>query len=192
MAEADNHNDKLQQEKNELNALIRHGITFEVKDTEVSVKRRWFGLRRKKTIREVTHRFTICEPTLAVLDRLSAEWIEFQIDDEKLQSTDGMARARNMVRTQAERCARVVAIAVLGEECWIPQPHGTVTIWKEDTARIEELTRLFMRHVKPSKLHQLFVLINTTCNLPDFLTSIRLMQTERTTTPNRIERNNTD
>lgn len=192
MADNTDNNDKLQQEKNELNALIRNGITFEVKDTEVSVERRWFGLRRKKVARDVTHRFTICEPTLAVLDRLSAEWIEFQIDDEKLQSTDGMARARNMVSTQAERCARVVAIAVLGEECWKPKPHGTVTIWKEDTERIEELTRLFMRRVKPSKLHQLFVLINTTCNLPDFLNSIRLMQTERTTTPNRIERGNTD
>ena len=181
---------KLEQEREELNAMIGKGVTFDVKDVTFDVKKRFFGFLKKRTPKEVTRRFTIHEPTLATLDRLSAEWIELAIDDDAMKSNNGMQIARTMAHNQSIRCAKVVAIAVLGEDRLIPQPGKCGTRWVEDTKRLDELTNLFARTVKPSKLYQLVVLINTMCNLGDFLNSIRLMSTERTTMPNRIEEDN--
>lgn len=184
----DNENKKrLEQERQELNALIGKGVSFEVMDVEFNSQSRFLGLIKKHTKEEVTRKFTIKEPTLATLDRLSREWVEFAIDDDALKSADGMNAARTMVRTQANRCARVVAIAVLGEDRLIPIPGKGCTRWIEDERKVDELTELFARKITPSRLYQLYSVVNTMCNLGDFVNSIRLMCTERTTMPNRIE-----
>ena len=181
---------KLEQERAELNTLINKGVSFEVKDIEYEVKKKFFGLIRKRTPKEVVRKFTIEEPTLSTLDRLSAEWIEFAFDEQDLKSSESMKAARTMAHNQSVRCARIVAIAVLGEDRLIPKPGKGGTRWIEDSERIEELTSLFARSIRPSKLYQLYVLINAMCNLGDFLNSIRLMSMERTTMPNRIEESN--
>lgn len=183
--------EKLEQERQELNTLIGKGISFEVKDVEFEVKKHW-GVFKKRVPKEVTRKFTINEPTLATLDRLSSEWIEFAIDEEVMKSADGMKSARLYAKKHCERCAKVVAIAVLGEDRLIPMPGKGGTRWIEDEAKLNELTRLFLRTVKPSRLYQLYVLINAMCNLGDFLNSIRLMSTDRTTMPNPIEQSNVD
>lgn len=181
---------KLEQERNELNALINKGVSFEVKDTEFVVDKRLFGFIKKRKPQEITRKFTINEPTLATLDRLSAEWIEFAIDESMMKAADGMKGARLYANKHCERCAKVVAIAVLGEDRLKPVPGAGGTRWVEDGRKVEELTRLFMRTIKPSQLYQLYVLINAMCNLGDFLNSIRLMSTDRTTVPNPIEESN--
>ena len=178
---------KLEQERQELNTLIGKGVSFEIKDVEVETQSRFFGLVKKHTRNEVTRKFTINEPTLATLDRLSREWVEFAIDDDALQSADGMNAARTLAHTQAIRCARVIAIAVLGEDRLIPIPGIGCTRWIEDERKVDELTELFSRTIKPSRLYQLYSVVNTMCNLGDFVNSIRLMCTARTTAPNRIE-----
>lgn len=178
---------QLEQERQELNTLIGKGVSFEIKDVEVETHSRFFGLVKKHTRKDVTRKFTINEPTLATLDRLSREWVEFAIDDEALKSADGMNAARTLVRTQAIRCARVVAIAVLGEDRLIPVPGIGCTRWIEDERKMDELTELFARTIKPSRLYQLYSVVNTMCNLGDFVNSIRLQSIERTTMPNRIE-----
>ena len=181
--------EKLEQERQELNTLIGKGVSFEVKDVEFETVKRW-GFFKKHTPKEVTRKFTITEPTLATLDRLSSEWIEFAIDEEALKSSDGMVAARQYAHKHCERCAKVVAIAVLGEDRLIAIPGKGGARWIEDEAKLEQLTRLFLRTIKPSRLYQLYVLINTMCNLGDFLNSIRLMSTDRTTMPNPIEQSN--
>ena len=181
----------LEQEKAELNALINKGVSFEVADTKIEVKRRFFGLIKKRVVVEVKRQFKIEEPTLGTLDRLSAEWIEFAIDEAALQSDDGMQKARTLAHSHSMRCAKVVALAVLGADYLIPTPgKGGVVRYVEDTKELEYLTSLFARQIKPSKLYQLYVLINAMCNLGDFLNSIRLMSADRTTMPIRIEENN--
>ena len=85
---------------------------------------------------------------------------------------------------------QLVAIAVLGEDRLIPVQGKGGTRWVEDTARLEELTSLFARKIKPSVLYKLYVLVNAMCNLGDFMNSIRLIQSERTTMPIRIEESN--
>lgn len=180
---------KLEQERQELNTLINKGVAFEVKDTVFDTQRKFFGLIKKRIPKKVTRTFKIEEMTLATLDRLSAEWIEFAIDEAAMKSADGMKRARGLAKEHALRCAKVVAIAVLGESRLIPRPHKGGMRWIEDTKAIEELTALFARAIKPSKLYQLYTLISAMSNLGDFINSIRLMQAERTTMPIRIEEN---
>jgi hypothetical protein len=181
----------LDQEKAELNALINKGVQFEVVDTDFEVKKRFLGLFKKRIPVKVRKQFKIEEPTLGTLDRLSSEWIEFAIDESVLKSDDGMQKARTFAHEHSLRCAKVVAIAVLGSDYLIPQcgKNGIVR-YVEDMERLEYLTALFARTIKPSNLYQLTVLINAMCNLGDFLNSIRLMSSDRSTMPIRIEENN--
>lgn len=181
----------LEQERSELNALINRGVSFEVQDVEVQYKSYLWGLFKKKILVPITRNFVIKEPTLGTLDRLSSEWIEMAIDEETIKGEDGMLQARKMTKKHALRCARVIALAVLGSDYLIPKAdNGGIVRYEEDTKRLEELTRLFARQIKPSELHQLYVLINAMCNLGDFLNSIRLMSADRTTIPIRIEESN--
>ena len=179
---------KLRQEKAELSTLINTGISFEVEDVEFEVKRFFFGLIKKRIPVKVVRKFKVDEPTLATLDRLSAEWIEFDIDEALIRSKDGMRQARTFVTNHAIRCAKVIALAVLGSDYLIPKyvANGVVR-YVEDVQRLEYLTGLFARAIKPSDLYQLYVQISVMCNLGDFMNSIRLMSTSRTTMPIRIE-----
>lgn len=181
----------LEQEKSELNALINKGITFEVTDTEFEVKKRFWGLCKKRIPVKVQKQFKIEEPTLGTLDRLSVEWVEIAIDEAQLKGNDGMQQARTLTHEHSLRCAKVIAIAVLGSDYLIPQcgKNGVVR-HIEDTARLAYLTDLFARTIKPSNLYQLCVLINAMCNLGDFVNSIRLMLSDRSAMPIRIEENN--
>jgi hypothetical protein len=178
----------LEQEKSELNVLINKGITFEVGDTEFDVKKRFFGLLKKRIPVKVKKQFKIEEPTLGTLDRLSVEWVEIAIDEAALKGEDGLQRARTMAQKQSLRCAKVIALAVLGSDYLIPQ-YGKNGVVRhiEDTERLAYLTDLFSRTIKPSNLYQLCVLINAMCNLGDFVNSIRLMLSDRSAMPIRIE-----
>ena len=178
---------KLQQEKDELNALIGKGIDFTVPDVEFEVEKRFFGLFKKYKPKNITRSFKIVEPTLSTLDRLSAEWIEFALDEADMKSPDALERSRRLVHDHSIRFARIVAIAALGEDREIPKPVNGGVKWVEDVERLDELTRLFARNIKPSRLYQLTILINAMCNLGDFTNSIRLMSSDRTTMPIRIE-----
>ena len=179
---------KLEQERAELNALIGKGVSFEVQDVEVIERKYLWGMIRKKSITPITRKFVVEEPTLGTLDRLSSEWVEMAMDEEALKGEDGMRQARIMAKSQAIRCARVIAIAVLGSDYLIPKPSkGREVRYVKDSAKLEELTDLFARRIKPSELYQLYVLIQAMCNLGDFVNSIRLMSADRTTKPTRIE-----
>ena len=189
--EEKNDKNQLELEREELNRIVNNGVTFEVEDVEAMVtKRSFFGLFKKRELVKVTKKFKIEEPTLGTLDRLSREWVEFAIDEESLKGKDGMKEARTMVNHHAKRCAKVIAIAVIGSEYEIPvtDKNGVVRM-REDVKRLNELTSLFARTIKPSRLYQIYILIQTMCNLGDFLNSIRLMSADRTTMPIRIEEN---
>src|SRR5574344_2450337 len=158
---------ELLQEKNELSRIIQEGFDFSV---EADIPKwvpcgPWGLLRRKKVVRQ-KYDFHIQEPTLGMLDRMSKEWIELAIEDEGMRELDEMSKARRWVAKDAVRCARSVAIAVMGNN-----------FSKE---RQEELNVLFMNTIRPSQLYQLMVYISLTSNLGDFSNSIRLMCASRT------------
>ena len=179
---------KLNLEANELNALIKKGVEFTIETAEFDCARTWYG-RKVYTARPVEKKFVLQEPTLSTLDRLSAEWIHFAIDETAMKDGgDAMAFALQLVTNHAERCARIVAIAALGEDRFVlrPSANGT-TRYVEDTGKVDELTSLLLHSVRPSKLRQLFMATINICNLGDFTNSIRLMSPMRTTMPVRIE-----
>ena len=185
---------QLEQERDELNALINKGWTFEIEDyhTEPAGRRRWLGLLppRRRVVKG-RRTFRISEPTLGTLDRLSAEWVELAIDEERLKGTEGMQEARMMAARHARRLVRIVALAVLGSDYLKPRPGSGATVrYEEDSRTLAELSALFLRTIKPSELFRLAMTINAMCNLGDFIHSIRLMSAARTTVPTRIGADN--
>jgi len=179
---------KLELERKELDLLIQRGVSFECKDVEFVTETHLFGLIKRKVKKDIVRKFEINEPTLGTLDRLSREWIELAIDEEKAKSSEAMRHARTMAHRHSIRCCRIIALAVLDTDLLIPKPgKGGNVVWVEDTKRLNELTNLFARNIKPSTQNQICVLINTMSNLGDFMNSIRLMLADRTTMPIRIE-----
>ncbi len=180
-----------QVERDELNRLIGRGQAFAVRYTVTKKKRRLF----KTTVTEEERReeFTIKEPTLAVLDRLSEKWMDMKLDEEALTSgaMDTLREAKRSVNENTHRMAEVIAIAVLGEDYHVKMADpktGRIT-YANDEKELGRLTDLFFHTVKPSELVKLCELITSIANLGDFTGSMRLMSGARTTEPrtDRIE-----
>lgn len=174
-------------ERNELNTLINRGVSFMI-DRVVRTRGkglRWF-VRTKKTEQL---RFKIQEPTLSVLDLIAAEQIDLDIDEKEVSSEEALQVARKLVKKHSLRLARIVALAVLNEDYFIATQHGSRVKYEFDDRKLNELTDLFFRTIKPSKLTQLVTMINAMSNLGDFTNSIRLISANRTTMPIRIEAN---
>ena len=116
--------------------------------------------------------------------------VQMVIDDNLLTAKAGNAtgEAHKLAHDNAIRMAKYVALAVLGEDFTpaIQMPGGRVK-YVEDTARLDELTKLFAHAIKPSDLFKLCVTINAIENLPDFTNCIRLVSASRTTIPNLIQ-----
>lgn len=171
---------KLLRERSEAARLTRRGITFEA---DVPVMKRRPGLlgflrpRRRATERR---EYRIPEPTLAVLDRLSALWVELDIDEAALSGEDPVKAARCMAAAQCRRMADIAATAVLGEEYYLTDAKGRR---KEDRRALQRLSDTFYHALTPADLLTLALLITNACNLVDFTASMRLMSASRTTAP---------
>lgn len=178
--------DALEAEQNELRLMIQEGVTFDVEVTHYQRKPGLFGIFRKKE--RVTEKkvFKIKEPTLSTLDRLSALWLQMEIDETKLKEADYLNAAKKLANKEAHRLAEVVAIAVLGEDYYITTEKNGVYKRAEDREALNNLTSLFMHSCKPSDLFTLAVLITNVSNLGDFINSIRLMSATRTSDPTHL------
>jgi hypothetical protein len=187
-----NEDQNINAEKSELNLLIDKGVNFDIERTFEVRQNGFFGRFKKRYTKTETLKFTIKEPTLAVLDLISSEQIELRIDEAVMSSESGVQEAKKMTGKHGETLARIVAFAVLGQDYIKTKKNGSGFIYKYDDKRLDELTELFFIHIKPSKLLQLAILVNTMSNLGDFTNSIRLMSASRTTMPIRVEENNVD
>ena len=174
------------QEKQELNRLIGKGMVIEVNRNILERKGFW-GLFKKPTKKTETLTFTINEPTLSTLDRLSSEQIELYIDEKVMRSEDGVCEAKKLSKEHARRMAKIVAIAVLGQDYVIATKKRGVVKYLYNDSLLNELTEIFFHSVKPSLLLEYIMLISTISNLGDFTNSIRLMSAARTTMPILIE-----
>jgi hypothetical protein len=178
--------DALQAEREELRLLIGNGISFTVNYQEAQVTKvprwaNWLGkiFKRKVTIKQDLQReYIIKEPTLFTLDRLSAEYIELKIDEQKIKEAPRQ-QSRLYLREYDKCMAKIIAIAVLGND------------W-EDNKQLESLTAFLFKWLKPSQLNELSGVVDLTNNLADFINSIRLMSSARTTMPNLIEETEQD
>lgn len=173
----------LTREQTELRKMIGEGVTF---DVEITHHRRKPGLlgyfRRREKITE-TKVYTIKEPTLATLDRLSLLWLRMEIDETKLGDDDYLRTARTLANKETKQLAEVVATAVLGEDFYIATFDGTTYRRKEDRKALRDLTLLFFHTLKPSELLTLAIIITNVSNLGDFVNSMRLMSATRTSEP---------
>lgn len=178
--------EKIQAEKNELNVLINRGVNIEVERIiKVQSGKRFLFFKKYETKTEKL-KFTIKEPTLSTLDRLAAEQIELTIDEAKI-TEQGISEAKRLANEQSKRMAKIVAIAVLGQDYILSTQQGSRIKYENDEKALNELTELFFHNIKPSTLFQYVILINSMSNLADFTNSIRLMSASRTTMPNLIE-----
>lgn len=163
----------LEAEKKELNLLIGRGISFTVDYWEDKrVRKHWYSwpkLKREQKQQE----FIIKEPTAYTLDRLSLEYIELVMDEEQIKANPRQ-EARKLFAKHNRRMAKIVAIATLGND------------W-EDKAKLTQRTEFFARWLKNSTLLELVQAIDLTNNLADFINSMRLLSSARTTMPTRIE-----
>lgn len=183
-----NAKDERSMEMKELNRLIGKGLKFSITRFKQVRPKGFFGRFRKRQMVPETLEFEIHEPTLAVMDRLSREGIEMKYDEKDLQDdTSSISTAKALIAAHSIRMARYVAIAVLGEELFIPKDIGRHIEYKEDSRRLNELTDLFAHTIKPSKLYQLIIATNTIANMGDFTNCIRLASSNRTTIPNLIQ-----
>lgn len=176
---------QLNTERQEIDVIIGRGVTFDVEHTYYKKHTGLKGLfKRPEKITE-TVKYTIKEPTLAVLDQISAEQIDLVID-ERFISESGINEANKLAAKHTKRMARIVALAVLGEDYFKPVQRGSSFSYEKEEQKLKELTDKLFLSVKPSKLFQLTLLINTMENLSDFMNSIRLMSANRTMMPVRI------
>jgi hypothetical protein len=182
----------IEMEREELNLLIQRGLKF---DVTINAKKRVKGIRGffgKKEITEETQTFEIHEPTLSVLDRISDVALDMVINSDELK--DGgeelITKAKELVKDNSEKLARLVAIAVLGEDYHITEITKSGKVKRRnDDKELDRLTSLFYHTVKPSKLVGLSSAVTNISNLGDFIASMRLLSGTRTTQPrkNRIE-----
>ncbi len=157
-------------EVNELNVLIDKGVEFSI--TYKVSKRKFF----KSTVETVNEKFTIKEPTLAVLDLISSESIKFDINEENLKENT-IQEGKRHVKKYAKDMSRIVAISVMGEDCFIMKNRR----FEVDSKSIDKLQHLFFHTIKPSDLYKLCTIILSVGNIGDFLNSMRLTSGARTT-----------
>lgn len=174
-------------ERKELNTLLNKGVSIEL-ERIVTPKGRFGFLKKKQKAKEKLS-FNLKEPTLSVLDYMASEQIEIDIDEESMKGLDAISSARTMSHKHARRAAKLVSIAVLGEDCFKQVKRAGRTAYVSNDKKINELTDLFFHNVKPSQLLHYAMLISTISNLGDFMNSIRLMSANRTTMPTLIEGN---
>lgn len=175
----------LEMEREELNILVKQGIRFSITRKVRRRKRGLKGLFQRPQVDTVKEDFVIQEPTLSVLDRLSAIWVEMGVDkDLSGGGTEVLAAAKRTVKDNANRMARIIAIAVLGEDYHITEigANGRVKHYNDDK-ELDRLTALFAHTIKPSKLVGLAEIVTSISNLGDFINSMRLMSGARTTQP---------
>ena len=175
--------EEIRAEKIEIETLLDKGATIEVDVTTYKRKRGIFGLLQKRERVVVREKHVIKQPTLAVLDLIASEQILLNIDESEMASEQGMQRARTMAKEQCMRMARIVAMAIIGEDYFQFTGKKYVHADKE----LDRLSEMLYHNVKPSLLLKYCIFINTMSNLGDFINSIRLMSAARTTMPIRVE-----
>jgi hypothetical protein len=161
---------ELEQEVNELNVLINKGVTFSI--TYNQKERKLF----KTSVKKITKEFTIKEPTLAVLDLISHESVKFHIDEDSLKENT-IQEGKILVKKHAKEMARIVAIAVQGEGCFVMNNRS----FDIDNKSIDKLQYLFYHTIKPSDLYNLCAVILSVGNIGSFLNSMRLTSGATTT-----------
>jgi len=157
--------DTYQAEINEANVLIDNGMKFSIEKQSFL---KHFSKSKKRT-------FVIKQPFLGTLDIISALFLSINFDESMLEE-NFLSASKEIVAKSVKTCALVVAISVLNSRL-----------------KIKFFSKVFSKYLlwrmRPSDLMKMSIIIHKINNYGDFINSIRLMSTIRTTAPNRIEEN---
>lgn len=171
-------------EREQLNLLIKRGVKFDVIIKIRKRKKGFKGFFQKPEVLEEVTTYEIHEPTLSVLDRLCDIWLDMALDEVALKEGEVIVEAKKTAKQNAKKMARVIAIAVLGEDYHITEITRTGKVKKyNDDKELNRLTNIFFHAIQPSKLALLTTTVTNISNLADFITSMRLMSGARTTKP---------
>ena len=166
-------------ERNELNNLINEGVKI-----TLEYNKRRFPFSKPVLVKEI---FTISQPTLAVIDLMSAEAIDLIVDEDQLQENP-FENAKQICKKSIEPISRYIAIAILGRDAEIPcNSLSKYPSYKKNEKEIKRISTLIKRSLNPGQLKVVINLITQISNIGDFINSIRLAGESRSTTPNRIE-----
>ncbi|MCL1932768.1 MAG: hypothetical protein FWF53_03000 [Candidatus Azobacteroides sp.] len=161
-------------ERAELNLLVQRGFKFEIRTGN-----------RNRT-------FEIHQPTLYILDKISEISLDMVIDENDFteESNEILSKARKLVRLNVKRMAMIIAIAVLGESYYSNIPLLKQILNVLYRIKLRKLRDIFYHTIKPSELLQISTVVTNISNLADFLSSMRLLSSARTTQPitDRIEK----
>lgn len=176
--------DQLDIEREQLNILIKKGVRFEITQKVYKRKKGIWGLFQKPIPIEETTSYEIHEPTLAVLDRICEVSLDMVVDEDALKDKVVILEAKKIAKQNNHKMARLIAIAVLGEDYHITEisPKGKIKRYNDDK-ELNRLTKIFLHSIKPSKLALLTATITNISNLGDFISSMRLTSGARTTKP---------
>ena len=162
-------------QKRIIKTIIDKGMHFSV-SYSVRVRQKGFlGLFKPKVTEIRNEDFVLKEPTLSVLDRASEVWLRMNDVSGSEDGAEGLRNGYKLAKDHAKDMAECLAILVLGERYY--------AVDGGDDKEIERLTELFYKTVKPSQAEEIAMYINTTTNLVDFVSSMRLMKMSTTTTP---------
>jgi hypothetical protein len=151
--------DNIEREKKELDLLIESGVSFKVPKRSFL---KHFGNKERT--------FEINQLYLGTLDYLSAEYINIDFSEGALSGGEKVFNeAKRLQSVNSKRCAKIVAIAVLNSRFKIKYFSGI-------------MTNYFLWHITPEKLNKIANIIISISNLSDFISSIRLLSINQTTT----------
>ena len=142
-----------------------------------------FTVRYKVNGKQTRKKFTATNPTLAVLDEMSAEWLEFDDYEKRLADGEDSIKVAQRSLVETKRAAKIVALAVIGEDLFSERRILFIRWTHRNRRRLNRLSGFFYRHIKSSTLYALSNAVLITSDLGNFLNSSRLMQVETTTTP---------
>jgi hypothetical protein len=182
----------LEIERTELNLLIQKGFKFNITIKGIKYAKGLRGFLGKREVSEETMTFEIHQPTLSTLDRMSDIALDMVVDNNKFlgENQEVLVSARQTVRENAVKLARMVAIACLGEDYHITEISESGKITRRNNDReVDRLTDLFYHSLTPSRLMELALAITNTSNLGDFIVSMRFLSGTRSAQPikDRIE-----
>lgn len=171
-------------ERDELNLMIQNGVRFSVSRKIYKRPAGPLGFLLPRQAETVKETFTIQEPTLNTLDRLSEIWVGMDIPEAELTAggQKTLAAAKRVAHKNTRKMARIIAIAVLGEDYYynIQDASGRIRR-KTDDRELDRLTDLFAHNIKPSDLLGLAQTLTSVSNLGDFIGSMRYMSGAKTT-----------
>ena len=172
-------------ERAELNLLVKRGVQFDIRLKILKREKGFKGHFKKPIFIEKTKTFEVQELTLDTLDRLSDIWLDMPMSEADLQDENNvLSVAKRIVKDNAKRMARIIAIAVLGEDYYITEQLSNGRMKRRtDEKELNRLADLFFHTIKPSQLITITAAITNVSYLSDFLNSMRLMSGARTTRP---------